>query len=334
MEKEKINDTQSGLGYLLRIGATDLCNNDCIFCHPPKVKALNALTTEQLLEIAQVIYDNYKLKTIHFTGGEPLLRKDIVDLVKGCQKITGGEVEMAMTTNAQLLSDKIDDLANAGLKRLNVSLHSINPEKYHKLTNSKGELVEKVKEGMSKAKALGLKVKANCIVIRGLTDMDMGDIATYCWNEDIIPRFLELGLYGPVSEWFTKDQQVPHDEILEKMNQLFGPFKLDTTRRGNGPTKYYINDKGQLFGIVHNQSSDLCVGCDRFRLSSTGLLKACDFPPIDLKQFIHSKDLLESEILKVRDILKTKGKDYIGKKTRSMDYNFRWNLTQINKDKE
>lgn len=113
------------------------------FCHPPKVKALNALTTEQLLEIAQVIYDNYKLKTIHFTGGEPLLRKDIVDLVKGCQKITGGEVEMAMTTNAQLLSDKIDDLANAGLKRLNVSLHSINPEKYHKLTNSKGELVEK-----------------------------------------------------------------------------------------------------------------------------------------------------------------------------------------------
>lgn len=85
---------------------------------------------------------------------------------------------------------------------------------------------------------------------------------------------------------------------------------------------------------MHNQSSNLCVGCDRFRLSSTGLLKACDFPPIDLKQFIHSKDLLESEILKVRDILKTKGKDYIGKKTRSMDYNFRWNLTQINKDKE
>ena len=62
MEKEKINDTQSGLGYLLRIGATDLCNNDCIFCHPPKIKAKNALTTEQLLEIAQVIYDNYKLK--------------------------------------------------------------------------------------------------------------------------------------------------------------------------------------------------------------------------------------------------------------------------------
>lgn len=145
MKREKINDTQSGLCYLLRIGATDLCNNDCIFCHPPKVKTPNALTTEQLLEIAQVIYDNYKLKTIHFTGGEPLLRKDIVDLVKGCQKITGGEIEMAMTTNAQLLSDKIEALADAGLKRLNISLHSINPEKYHQLTNSKGELVEKVK---------------------------------------------------------------------------------------------------------------------------------------------------------------------------------------------
>ena len=331
MEKEKINDTQSGLGYLLRIGATDLCNNDCIFCHPPKVKAKNVLTTEQLLEIAQIIYDNYKLKTIHFTGGEPLLRRDIVDLVKGCQKITNGEIEMAMTTNAQLLPEKIEALADAGIKRLNVSLHSINPEKYQQLTNSKGELVEKVKLGMTKARDLGIKVKANCIVIKGITDTDMGEITSYCWNEGIIPRFLELGLYGPVAEWFTKDQQMPHDEILAKMNDLYVPFKLDPTRRGNGPTKYYINEKGQLFGIVHKQSSNLCVGCDRFRLSSTGLLKACDFPPIDLKEFIDSREELESELLKVRDILKTKGKDYIGKKTRSMDYNFRWNLTQIKK---
>ena len=318
MEKEKINDTQLGLGYLLRIGATDLCNNDCIFCHPPKVKAKNVLTTEQILEIAQIIYDNYKLKTIHFTGGEPLLRRDIVDLVKGCQKITNGEIEMAMTTNAQLLPEKIEALADAGIKRLNVSLHSINPEKYQQL-------------GMTKARDLGIKVKANCIVIKGITDTDMGEITSYCWNEGIIPRFLELGLYGPVAEWFTKDQQMPHDEILAKMNDLYGPFKLDPTRRGNGPTKYYVNDKGQLFGIVHNQSSNLCVGCDRFRLSSTGLLKACDFPPIDLKEFIDSREELESELLKVRDILKTKGKDYIGKKTRSMDYNFRWNLTQVKK---
>lgn len=329
---EKINNTQSGLGYLLRIGTTDLCNNDCIFCHPPKVKTHDALTTEQLLEIAKIIYDNYQLKTIHFTGGEPLLRKDIVDLVKGCQKITGGEIEMAMTTNAKLLSDKIEALADAGLTRLNISLHSLNPEKYQMLTNTKGDAVESVKEAISKARALGLRIKVNSIVIRGVTDMDMGDIASYCFKEGVIPRFLELGLYGPVSEWFTKDQQVPHDEILENMNKLFGFFKLDTTRRGNGPTKYYVNDKGQLFGIVHNQSSNLCVGCDRFRLSSTGLIKACDFPPIDLKEFIHSRDLLESEILKMRDILKTKGKDYIGKKTRKMDYNFRWNLTQTKKD--
>lgn len=64
-----------------------------------------------------------------------------------------------------------------------------------------------------------------------------------------------LRLYGSVAEWFTKDQQVPHDEILERMNKMYGPFKLDTTRRGNGPTKYYINDKGQLFGIVHNYTN-------------------------------------------------------------------------------
>lgn len=331
---EKINDTQSGLGYLLRIGATDLCNNDCIFCHPPKTKANNALTTEQLLKIVQIIYDNYKLKTIHFTGGEPLLRKDIIDLVRGCQKITGGEIEMVMTTNAQLLPEKIDLLADAGIKRLNVSLHSINPKKYQLLTNSKGESVEKVKKAMIKARKLGIKVKANCIVIKGITDTDMGKIADYCWSEGIVPRFLELGLYGPVADWFTKKQQMSHDEILAKMNEIYGPFKLDCAHRGNGPTKYYVNDKGQLFGIVHNQSSNLCVGCDRLRLSSTGLLKACDFAPINLQEFIDSRKCLESEILKVRDILKTKGKDYIGKKTRSMDYNFRWNLTKTEKSKQ
>ena len=328
---EKINDTQSGLGYLLRIGTTDLCNSDCIFCHPPKIKSPDALTTEQLLDIVKVIYDNYKLKTIHFTGGDPLLRQDIVELVKGCNDITGGEIEMAMTTNAKLLKEKIEGLAEAGLSRLNISLHSLNPEKYQKLTNTNGD-VNVVLEAIKKAQALGLKVKVNSIVIRGLTDCDMEQMATYCFNNGIIPRFLELGLYGPVSKWFSKEDHVPHDEILENMQQLFGPFKLDPTRRGNGPTKYYVNEKGQLFGIVNNQSSNLCVGCDRFRLSSTGLLKVCDFKPIDLKEYINSKDLLEKEILKLRDVLKTKGNDYIGKKTRKMDYDFRWNLSKLQKE--
>lgn len=323
---KKINDTQSGLGYLLRIAAIHLCNCDCIFCHPPKGIAERALTTPQLLKIIKTINDNYQLKTIHFTGGDPLLRTDIVDLVEGCKEITGGLIEMAMTTNGLLLSNCVNELAKAGLSRINFSLHSLDPVKYQKLTNRPGD-IKALQETIKKAKLLGLKVKVNSIVIRGINDMDMGTIASYCFNEGIIPRFLELGLYGPVSNWFSKNDHVSHDEILKNMQELFGSFELDTSRRGNGPTKYYVNSKKQLFGIINNQSSNLCVGCDRFRLSSTGLLKACDFPYIDLKEFLHSNDLLESEILKLRDILKTKGKDYIGKKTRKMDYNFRWNLT-------
>lgn len=325
MSKEKINDTQSGLGYLLRIGTTHLCNCDCMFCHPPRGKAPGTISTEQMLRIVKTISDNYQLKTIHFTGGEPLLRSDIIELVNGCREITDGQIEMAMTTNGQLLYDKIEPLVNAGLSRINFSLHSINQNKYKQLTNTNCD-VEKIKKTVSKAKSSGLKVKVNSIVIRGLNDMDMGEIASFCFSEGVIPRFLELGLYGPVAEWFSKEDHVSHDEILNKMQELYGPFTMDKMRRGNGPCRYYSNSSGQVFGIINNQSSNLCVGCDRFRLSSTGLLKACDFPFIDLKQYLDSDELLEKEILRLQQLLQTKGKDYIGKKTRKMDYNFRWNL--------
>ena len=135
--KEKINDTQSGLGYLLRIAATHLCNCHCIFCRPPTDQTKNALTTPQLLDVVKVISDNYQLKTVHFTGGDPLLRKDIVDLVEGCKENTGGLIEMAMTTNGILLPNYIDELARAGLSRINFSFHSLDPIKYQKICNVK-----------------------------------------------------------------------------------------------------------------------------------------------------------------------------------------------------
>ena len=148
----------------------------------------------------------------------------------------------------------------------------------------------------------------------------------------IIPRFLELGIYGPVAQWFTAADQVPHEEILCSLQARFGPFDRDFTHRGNGPSKYYRNEAGQIFGILDNQSDKLCRGCDRFRMSANGYIKVCNFPPIDLRPYMDSDEKIREQLLILGDVLHSRGQDYIGKRLHRNDYNFRWNHPEKNTD--
>lgn len=130
MNSKKINKTQSGRGYLFRVSASDICNYDCQFCHPTTNESVTKLTDEEFLKVFKMINDLYKLKTLHFTGGEPLMRKTLPKVIKQCRMIAGEELDIAMTTNAALLEDKLDELLEAGLTRANISFHSIDDEKY------------------------------------------------------------------------------------------------------------------------------------------------------------------------------------------------------------
>ena len=331
MECEKINKTQSGRGYLFRVSASDICNYDCQFCHPSTNESVTKLTDEEFLKVFKAMNGLYKLKTLHFTGGEPLMRRTLPEVIKQCRMIAGDELDIAMTTNAALLEAKLDELVKAGLSRANISFHSIDDEKYQQFTGSKTK-VKDIKRTIHKAKEEGLGIKVNSVVIRNFNDMDIPKMAEFCFSEGIIPRFLELGIYGPVAQWYTEKDQVPHKEILEIMEKNFGKFERDMTYRGNGPSKYYKNDKGQVFGILDNQSDKMCRGCDRFRMSANGYIKVCNFKPIDLRPYIESDESLKKQLLILGEYLHSRGNDYIGKRLHRNDYNFRWNHPEKNND--
>lgn len=330
---EKINNTQSGRGYLLRVSASDLCNFDCNFCHPSQNESVTKLTDEEFLKVFECINKLYKLKTLHFTGGEPLMRRSLPEVIKKCRQIAGEDLDIAMTTNASLLRENIDKLLEAGLNRANISLHSIDSEKYKKFTGRNVE-VDYILDTICEAKSKGLKIKINSVVIRNFNHMDIVKMAKFCFEENIIPRFLELGIYGPVAQWYSQEDQFTHQEILEIMEKEFGHFERDFSYRGNGPSKYYKNEKGYVFGILDNQSDKMCRGCDRFRMSANGYIKVCNFLPIDLRPYINSEEDLKRELLKLGEYLDSRGKDYIGKRLHRNDYNFRWNHPEKNLEED
>jgi cyclic pyranopterin phosphate synthase len=330
---EKINKTQSRLGYLFRASISDECNYDCQFCHPNDHEPVDILTNAEFLRIFNIVNDLFHIKTLHFTGGEPLMRRDLPELIAECRKIAGSDLEIALTTNGSLLANRLNELVSARLSRINVSLHSLNPKKYQEFTGSRYDINE-IKKAINIAKVSGLLVKINSVVIRGFNYMDIPDMISYCFNENLIPRFLELGVYEPVTQWYSSNDIFTHNEILVKIQENFGHFERDFTNRGNGPTKYYKNNQDQIFGILDNQSDKSCRGCDRFRMSANGFIKVCNFPPIDLKPLLCSNEMIKDKLLQLGDVLHSRGQDYIGKRQHLNDYNFRWNHPELNSKKK
>ena len=322
---EKINLTQSKRGYLLRISASDACNFNCQFCRPQKKNPSDVLSDYELLKIIKEINNQYTLKTIHFTGGEPLLRKSIVNVIHQCRQMISPDVEIALTTNGLLLHNKIYDLTNAGLNRVNISLQTLNQERYSKITGTKCN-INLIKNAIIDSKNAGLLVKTNSVLIRNFNDIDIPDIMNFCFKLDVIPRFLELGLYGPVVNWFSHEDTIMRDEIIERIKTVFGSIERDLKYRGNGPTKYYRTSNDKVFGIIDHQSNKLCVGCDRFRLSSNGKLRFCNFNFVDLCKSLYSDEELRLVIQNFKNQIVNRGCDYIGKRTHKIDYNFRWNI--------
>jgi cyclic pyranopterin phosphate synthase len=329
----KINNTQSGRGYLLRASSNDRCNYDCLFCHPNENEPVDLLSNRAFTSILKVINDTVFLKALHFTGGEPLMRPGIEDLVAESRFVLGPEKDLALTTNGALLdSSKIQALKKSGLARLNISMHAFTPDKYAEFTRRPSHNFEKVKESITAAKQAGIKVKINMVAIKDFNEQDMLDILKFGFENHIIVRFLELGLYGPVCNWFKKKSFLSHADILQRITQAYGPFTRDLdTIRGNGPSKYYRNSSGNVFGILDNQSDPMCSGCDRFRITANGIIRACVFNTfINLGQQIENPSLMQESISKMVSLMNQRGQDYIGKRYHCCDYDFRWNKPSSN----
>ena len=280
----------------LRISVIDRCNLRCVYCMPEEgVESIpheEILTYDEILRICETV-SQLGIKKIKITGGEPLVRKDIVNLIRDIKNLDKIE-QVTLTTNGILLYDMLDDLYDAGIDAINISLDTLKEDNFKQITRRDG--LEKVLMAIDKAYDLGIRVKINCLAIRDFNINELADIANFAKDREIDVRFIELMPIG----FGKKYTQIDNDEILSILESNFGTFEPVTEKRGNGPAKYYKNkDMKGCIGFISAISHEFCESCNRIRLTSNGFLKLCLHynKGIDLKAPIRSG--ISDEDLKV-----------------------------------
>ena len=270
-----LTDSFGRVARKLRVSVTDRCNFRCQFCmptHPVWLPHSEILTFEEIHRVAS-LFLGVGVENIRLSGGEPLMRRDIeqlVELLAGIPNLHG----LSMTTNGFLLAEKASILKRAGLKGITVSLHSLKPERFTQITG--GGPFEKVIEGIKAAKASGFRpLKINAVIIRGCNDDEVADLASLAVEGDATVRFIEYMPFDGERHW-GMDKVVSGKEIVEMIREK---FELVSAPRPAGSTAqlYDFEDgKGQV-GIITSITQPFCSDCDRIRLSADGKIVPCLF---------------------------------------------------------
>ncbi|HEB7586381.1 TPA: GTP 3',8-cyclase MoaA [Campylobacter coli] len=253
----------------LRISVTQRCNFRCLYCmpkipfnHQPKE---NLLSFEELFLFVKVAIDE-GIEKIRITGGEPLLRKDLSVFIKMINDYKK-DLDLAITTNGFLLKDFAKDLKDAGLKRLNISLDTLESKKAKILAQK--DVLDSVLAGIDEALSVGLKVKLNTVVLKGLNDDELIPLLEFAKSKNIQIRFIEfmenIHAYG-------KLQGLKRDEIIQILSQKYQVKLIKKAEKA--PVSIYSAD-GYEFGIIDPHSHEFCDSCNRIRLSAEGLLIPC-----------------------------------------------------------
>jgi cyclic pyranopterin phosphate synthase len=255
----------------LRISVTDKCNFRCAYCMPEKgVKTLKHDDILNFDEIVRICKSAVKLgiHKIKITGGEPLVRKGIVNLIQMINEIEGIE-EITMTTNGYLLADYLTALKKAGIAGINISLDTLKDELFYKITRRNG--LSRVIHSIKDAVKLGIPVKINCVPIeenRG----ELAEIAALARDYPVHVRFIEMMPIG-FGQLFDGIYQ---DDIIKKLEEAYGNMTLCTARLGNGPAKYYKIEGFQgKIGFISAMSHEFCGDCNRIRITADGCFKLC-----------------------------------------------------------
>jgi len=214
------------------------------------------------------------VKKLRRTGGEPLLRRDIVEIVAGLSELQGGE-DLALTTNGSRLAEHAADLKAAGLKRITVSVDSLDPQVFREMNGGRGDL-EVVLNGIEAARQAGLPVKINTVVERGKNDHTVLDLVEHFRGTGIIVRFIEYMDVGTVNGW-QPQQVVPSKELLERLRARWALSPLGSNYRGEVAKRYAFEDGQGEIGFISSVSEPFCGDCHRARLSADGTLYTCLF---------------------------------------------------------
>jgi len=271
----------------LRISVTDRCNFRCSFCMPAEHKYRflprpQILSFEEVTRVARIFVD-LGVEKIRLTGGEPLVRSEVEKLVASLAAVDGVR-DLALTTNAYLLPQKAEALRRAGLQRVTVSLHSVDPETFT-LVNGVGVELERVVAGIDAALAAGLEpVKLNVVVIQGVNDHQVVDLARFARDRGCVARFIEYMDVGTVNAWDPAGV-VSAEEILARIDRVFPMEPVGKVRPGDVADRYRYRDGGGEVGVITSVTRPFCGDCSRVRLSAEGRLYTCLFGAVghDLK---------------------------------------------------
>ena len=274
----------------LRISVTDRCNLRCTYCMP--LDQYDWLAREQILSFEEIrrlvqIFAGLGASKLRITGGEPLLRNGLPELVGMLARIVGIE-DICLTTNGLLLSDAAVDLRRAGLDRVTISLDSLNPDTFRRVAQ-RGRL-DTVLAGVAAAKAAGLgPIKINTVVERGVNDREIPQLLEYSRREGFEIRFIEYMDVGNVNDW-TANKLVSKAEILGLVAES-QPFEPVVSERGSAPAvRYRFKDGLGGFGVIASVTEPFCGDCTRARLTADGRLVTCLFAPRghDLKALLRT----------------------------------------------
>lgn len=263
----------------LRISLTDKCSLRCTYCMPaegvPWIPKQSVLTPDEIERVVRVAVGE-GVQTVRLTGGEPLICPNLIEIVRRLTAIEGpaGPIEVSMTTNGIRLPEFVPGLEEAGLTRLNISIDTLDPERFLKLTR-RDRLID-VLAGIEAARRSSLKpLKLNAVVMRGVNDDEVADLVEFAIEHDAQMRFIE---HMPLDIGHTWDrgEMVPREEILATLEQR---FELTPVPGRNGaPAELFAIDGGpHRVGVIASVTAPFCADCDRLRLTADGQLRNCLF---------------------------------------------------------
>jgi cyclic pyranopterin phosphate synthase len=292
-------DPQRRVVSYLRVSVTDRCNYRCTYCLPDD--GVHHVDREDILrfeEIAALVrcFVGLGVRRVRLTGGEPTVRRDLVSLVRMLRAIPGLQ-DIALSTNGHLLSGLAGPLRAAGVDRLNVSLDSLDAERFARITR-RGEL-SPVLAGLEAARAAGFtSIKLNAVAIKGFNDDEVPALCAYAWQRGLVPRFIEqMPMAG--GELFVPGTLLSAAEIRRLVEAGFPSARLvpddGGLARGGGPARYWRledghpRDQRRLLGIISPMTEHFCDSCNRLRLSSAGELHTCLAydDAVDLRGVLH-----------------------------------------------
>ncbi|MGE6347026.1 GTP 3',8-cyclase MoaA [Bacillus mycoides] len=300
----------------LRISVTDRCNFRCRYCMPEEIfgRDYSFLSNDKILSFDEIeritrIFVSLGVRKLRITGGEPLLRKDLPELIQRLNEIDGVE-DIGLTTNGSLLKKFAPDLYRAGLSRVTVSLDSLNEERFSYLNGNRSK-VKTVLAGIQAAAEAGMKIKMNMVVQKGKNEEDIVQMAEYFKENKHILRFIEYMDVGNFNGW-ELGEVVSKQEIVEMIHKVMPLERIEANYPGEVATRYRYVGSEEEIGIISSVTDSFCSSCTRARISAEGKLYTCLFASKgnDLKELLRFGYTDEEITNVIRDIWNNRSDRY------------------------